>query len=713
MLSLTRWMLRHRRLVALCWILLAGIGLATSGNATNALSKQMALPGREGFETNQAILRAYSNGGDAAPIVPVIALPASATVDSPGVRAQLAHVFAALAATVPGARVASYADTGNRAFVSRDGRTTFGLIFAATAPGAATPATLPRMQRAAAGLTVAGAPVRLTGLGLLQSAPSSTNGPSLLTETLIGGLGALLVLILVFGSFLAVVPLLMAFVAIPTTFLLVWGLTAVTDVSFIVQFLISLIGLGVAIDYSLLIVMRWREERAAGLENEAAVARAMQTAGAAVVFSGTTVGIGLLALVALPVPALRSVGFGGLLIPLVSVAAALTLLPVVLASIGPRLAWPHRGGAERMSRFWGGWARLVTRNRWLAAAAALLVLGALFLPVRGMAIDGTRADALAQSDPAAQALHALETSGIGAGALSPIEILAPRAAAASLAGQLATVAGAHGAVAPSGVAWQQRGTALVDVLPVADGTSAAAQEVVDRVQTIAHRYGARVGGGTAQNADFVAAVYGSFPLVIALIVLVTFVLLMRAFRSIVLPLQALLLNVISIGAAWGVLTLVWQQGHGSTLIWGIPATGSITSWVPLMVFAFLFGLSMDYQVFILSRVREEYDRTGATASAVVRGIGHTGRLVTSAALILGLAFVSLAAIPLVDVKVMATGLAAGILLDATVVRMLLVPALVAICGRANWWLPAPMARVLGAASHATSAESADAGVEAA
>jgi RND superfamily putative drug exporter len=181
---------------------------------------------------------------------------------------------------------------------------------------------------------------------------------------------------------------------------------------------------------------------------------------------------------------------------------------------------------------------------------------------------------------------------------------------------------------------------------------------------------------------------------IALIALITFILLARAFRSLLLPLKAVILNVISVGAAWGVLNLVWQSGHGSHVIWGISATGSITAWIPLMVFAFLFGLSMDYEVFILARMREEYDATGSTDTAVVRGIGRTGRLVTSAALILFLAFVSLASGPETEVKVLATGLAAGILLDATVIRALLVPAVVSLFGRWNWWLPKLPARLL-------------------
>ncbi|HZB97439.1 MAG TPA: MMPL family transporter, partial [Candidatus Sulfotelmatobacter sp.] len=183
------------------------------------------------------------------------------------------------------------------------------------------------------------------------------------------------------------------------------------------------------------------------------------------------------------------------------------------------------------------------------------------------------------------------------------------------------------------------------------------------------------------------AVFGTFPLMFTVITLATFVLLMRAFRSPLLAAKAVVLNLLSLAATFGLLVWFWQDGHGSNALFGIPATGAITFWLPLMVFAFLFGLSMDYEVFILTRVREEYDRTGSTRGAVIEGLGRTGRLVTSAALILFLAFGSLASAPNTDVKVLATGLGAGILLDATVVRALLVPAMVALFGRWNWWMP--------------------------
>ena len=698
MVAITRWILRHRFLVAAFWIVVALVGLRSSGSATKALSQQFTPPaGYEGIDTNNAILRTYGTGGGIPPLIPVITLPRGVTVATPGMRAKLAAAFARVEAALPRARVASYASTGDRAFVSADGGATFALVYPAALPGAPQAPPVRAIARALAGRPIAGARVWVTGRDVLASWSGSGSGgaPGVLAETLIGGLGALLILIFVFRSFMAVVPLLMAMVAIPTTFLLVWGLTAVTAVSFIVEFLIALIGLGVAIDYSLLIVTRWREERARGYENTEAVVRAMATAGRAVVFSGTTVGISLLALVVLPVPFLRSVGYGGLLIPLVTVLVACTLLPAVLSTVGPFLDWPRQGHGERPSRPWTAWARSVVRRRLLAVSVAALVLGALLVPLNSLALGNASPDALTTSGPAYQGLRMLETSGIGAGVLDPIEVLAQSRQVSALVARLGHVDGVRDAVAPANPIWRRGGSAMIDVLPGADSTSATGRATLDNVRQAAHTSPtpARVGGQAAADADFVTAVYGNFPLMVGLIALVTFVLLVRAFRSLLLPLKALLLNAVSVGAAWGVMMLVWQNGHGSRL-WGIAATGSLTAWIPLMVFAFLFGLSMDYEVFILARMREEYDRTGSTDAAVVGGIGHTGRLVTCAALILTLAFVALAAIPMTDTKVMATGLAAGILLDATVVRMLLVPALVSLFGRWNWWLPALPARLL-------------------
>jgi RND superfamily putative drug exporter len=481
------------------------------------------------------------------------------------------------------------------------------------------------------------------------------------------------------------------------TFLLVGGLTEITSVSQIVEFLIALIGLGVAIDYSLLVVSRWREERASGHDNESAVVRAMDHAGRAVVFSGLTVAIGLLSMIVLPVPMLRSVGIGGVLVPLVSVAVAITLLPVVLATVGPRLDWPRLRTERTASRAFSAWARAVYRHRWLAAIGGLIVIGALAVPALSLHLGEPGSSAEATSGPAHSALETLTTGGIPAGVLTPAEVLTTGGPAATRAVTVADrVPGMDAAIAPATADYRRDGTAIVTVIPTAEDGGAAGQAAMSKLETaLVHQPGVLgVGGDGPSLIDFNHAVYGDFPLMLALIGIATFLLLTRAFRSVVLAAKAVVFNLISLAAAYGVLTWVWQDGHGSWAVWGIPATGAITMWVPLMVFAFLFGLSMDYEVFILTRIREAYDTTGDSRQAVTVGLGRTGRLVTSAAAILMLTFLSMSTGPETDLKILATGLGAGILIDAVVVRCLLVPAMVALFGRANWWLPARLARLL-------------------
>src|SRR4051812_49317311 len=380
MSSLTRWVLAHKRIVVAFWLVLTVAGMAAAGPASRALKQEFSVPGKEGWQANVAIEQRYGGtGGQAAPLVPVVTLPAGTTVPSPGIRAQLARVDARLARALPGARIASYTSTGDRAFASSDGRTTFALAYPRRDPDQPfgdNPKAEKRARAALRGSTVAGAPVHLTGFDALQDQAGGNQGPGVLLEALLGGLGALAVLTFVFASLLAFVPIIVAFVSILTTFLLLLGLTQLTDVSPIVQFLVALIGLGVAIDYSLLVVSRWREERAHGRTGEEAVQRAMETAGRAVVFSGLTVAIGLLALVALPLPFLRSMGYGGMLIPFVSTMVAITLLPVLLAKAGGRLDWPHKRTDDRASRAWTRWAEGVARRRGVAAAGGGPLIGA-------------------------------------------------------------------------------------------------------------------------------------------------------------------------------------------------------------------------------------------------------------------------------------------------------------------------------------------------
>lgn len=701
--ALTRWVLGHKRLVAGLWIVLTLSGMLAAGRVPDALQTEFGMPDSPSFATNAQITERFG-GGARSPLVAVAELPAGEDARRPAVRSDLRALERDLAQALPGARIASYGSTGDGAYLSGDGRAAFAVVHPRVDPEAVgegfadvEPEALAGAQRAVDAASVGGGAVVLTGEQLLLEGSEAGNGEEegVFNETLIAGVAALAVLAFVFASALALVPLLMAVVAIPTTMLAVLGLAAITDVSFIVLFLTALIGLGIAIDYALILVMRWREERDKGAGNDEAICRAAATAGRAVIFSGTTVAIGLLATLMLPVPFLRSIGYGGLLIPLVSVAVALTLLPVVLAAVGPRADRRRLRRTERAERHWAGFARLVVRRRWAAAIGGLAVLAALCAVATGMVLGSPEAGDLGGSGEAKVGVEALERSDVGTGPIAPIEVLTSPGRAEETARELAAIEGVRAASAPAGPSWRRGGEAVVEVFAADDANSSEGRATVERVVEAAGALpDAGAGGTTAQTGDFIDSVYGSFGAMLALISLITFVLLARAFRSLVLPLKAIVLNLASVFATWGVMTLVWQHGFGSELLFGADPTGSVVFWAPFMVFAFIYGLSMDYEVFILARMREEYDATGDTDEAVVRGIARTGRLVTSAALIVFFAFASMATTGPVDVKMLATGLAGGVLLDALVVRTLLVPSAVSLFGRWNWWFPEPARRLL-------------------
>jgi putative drug exporter of the RND superfamily len=690
---LARVVLAHRRLVVALWLLLLPAGIYGASQVSNRLKTDFSLPGQPGYETAKKITHLYGNGGDTNPTIVLVTLPPGQTVARE--RAQLGRAFAAARAAVPQDRIVDYAATRDSRFIVGGGRSTFALLFTPVGKGFGG-AAIPGMFEDALSRTLPpGAQVAFTGVDHLASGGSS-RGPGVFVETLIGAAGALAVLAFVFASMLALLPLLIAASSILTTLLVVLGVTTFANVSFIVLFLVSLVGLGVAIDYSLLIVTRWREEREHGRDNPDAVVAAMATAGRAVVLSGLTVAIGLLSLVVLPVPGLRSVGYGGMLIPLVSTCVALTLLPALLGGIGPRVDWPRVRHEARASRGWTAWTRGVVRGRWAAAAVALAVLIVLIIPVFSLTTGETAANAYAKNGQAHDTYQQLLAGGAPSGVLTPIEVLTRAPDANAVAAQLEQVPGIVTVARSSAPDSNRAGTTVLLAIPRTETVNASSLHPVSAVRDAVRNTPGVIGvaGEGAIELDYQHAVFGNFPLMFAVIALLTIVLLARAFRSVVLAVKAVLLNLVSMAAAFGVMTWFWQQGHGSSAIFGIPATGAITFWIPLMVFAFLFGLSMDYEVFILARVREEYDRTGSTDIAIVEGLGRTGRLVTSAALILFLAFASLASAPQTDIKVLATGLGVGILLDATIVRALLVPALVSLFGRWNWWFPKPVARVL-------------------
>jgi RND superfamily putative drug exporter len=691
---IAEFVLHHRRWVMIGWLVITIAGVVGVGRVQSRLSVDFSLPGQPGYETAKQLTEVYgANGTLGFTSIGVLTPPAGANATSQA--APLNSAAAAIEKSIPGSRVVDYANTHDPRFIGKNGRTTVALIFSPPPTSFSSDPT--DTLQAALTKSLPGWQTGITGLNQL-AASGSSGGPGVFAETLIGGAGALIVLAFVFASLLAFIPMLIAAVSILTTFLVVLGLTEFTEVSFVVEFLVALVGLGLAIDYSLLLVTRWREERERGLSNHEAVIRAAETAGRTVAVSGLTVAIGLLSLIVLPVPGLRSVGIGGVLIPLISTIVVLTLLPAVLGGIGPRADWPRIRHEANASKAWTRWARLIVARRWIGAGVAVVALALFLSPVFGIKVGLTSVSALAQTGPAHNSYVQMTGQGISPGFLTPLEILTKSSAAPATTAAVTKASGITTATLPSGPTGSRAGfadiVAIPNVVTVNSKTLAPVRSVQDSVKGIDGVIG--VAGDGPLQQDYIHAVYGHFPLMFLIIAIATLILLMRAFRSFVLALKAVILNVVSLGATFGLLTYFWQEGHGSSALFGVPATGAITFWIPLMVFAFLFGLSMDYEVFILSRIREEYDGSPAlgTQNAVIKGLGRTGRLVTSAALILFLAFASLASGPETDIKVLATGLGVGILLDATIVRAMLVPALMALMGRWNWWLPKSFARIL-------------------
>ncbi|MFZ2502489.1 MAG: MMPL family transporter [Nocardioides sp.] len=570
-----RTVLRHRRLVSGMWLVLFVLGGWSASQLSERLTFDFSLPGQPGNTAEQQIIESYGVSTSDT-YVAVVTVPVGESVLDR--RGDVAAVYQAVERAVPGIRVIGYPSTGDQAFLTDDERTTFALIQGPPPQNydAGLARTLgPVVEKAAAQSGLDGGLTSYVSL----SEGGEGGGPSVLAETLLGGAGALIVLLFVFASFLSVVPLLIAAVSILTTFLIVLGLTTVSDVNFVVQFLISLIGLGVAIDYSLLLVSRWREERAAGRDNEDAVIAAMQTAGHAVLASGGTVAISLVALIVLPVPFLRSMGIGGMLIPLVSVAVVLTLLPAMLSSIGPRIDWPRIRHEGTASRGWTAWAQMIVRRRGLATLVAVVLLGLLIAPVFGLKIGNPDVASLARNGPAFDTLATLTSGGVGDGVLTPIEVLVP----ADQAEQAAEAARGVDGVQLATVGADSADFALIDVVPQAATVDSTSNAVVDAVRVAVEKSvdgEVLITGVGATVEDYFTAVYDKFPYLLALIALITYLLLVRTFRSVLLPLQAVLLNLVSLAAAFGAVVFFWQLGNGSDAVFDISATGAITFWLP-------------------------------------------------------------------------------------------------------------------------------------
>jgi RND superfamily putative drug exporter len=685
---LAHFVTRHRKVVIGVWIVLTIFGGFAAGKVSKRWYQSFSIPGKSAYEASQRTLKTFGSGVRP-PNVVVFHTSGDAT-KSQAIEQAMQRVSGAN----PAARTSSYFSTHDPMYVSSDRHTTFMEVYP---PGKAkfdTKSRATEMRAAAAAGLPAGITVNVTGHDPLEEASThgDSGGPSVLLEALIGGLGALVILLFVFGTLPAVLmPIVVAVAAILNTFTLVWGLTYITNVSIIVQFLIALVGLGVAIDYALLMIFRFRDELREGEDVETALVETMTHAGRSVIVSGSTVAVGLLSLLVLPLPFIRSMGLGGMLIPAVSVLAAITLLPALLATLGTRInsvrVMPKRlvdrGHPEDGA--WGRWARLVLRRPWPVAIVGLAIVGVL--TAVGVQLNPNEAQLknFPGSGTAIQGRQMLADAHISPGVMKPFAVLVERGGnAQAVAAKLRSVDGIAGATAPP--SWRRGDTSIVEAFPNVDGAAPGIQGIIDRSKDALAGTTATLSGVPAVDRDFVHAIYGNFPYVLAFVLILTLILLARAFRSIVLPIKAAILNLVSLASAFGIVVFVFQWGHGSSL-WNIDATQAITAWIPLMVFAFLFGLSMDYEVFMLTRMREAYDETGSTEKAIELGLARTGKLVTSAALILMFAFLVLSSSPGYEVKVFAIGLAAGIIFDATVIRALLVPALMRLLGPANWWMP--------------------------
>jgi RND superfamily putative drug exporter len=692
------------------WIALTLVGMFSASQLSKRWFESFSIPGYSGYEANQRTLKIFGSG-EQPPLVVVLSSPGQDVTGVPDTR----RAIDAAARAVRGARVGSWFDTHSDMYLSRDRHTMVATIYP---PGNATFSSFPPVEKARAALkaaTPAGVESHLTGRDAIFQSQGDTNGPGILFETTLGAIGALIILLFVFGTLPAVgIPLAMAASSILTTFACVYVLTYITDVSIIIQFLVALVGLGVAIDYALVMIFRFREELALGKSTDDALVETMTHAGRSVIISGSTVAIGLLSMILLPLPFIRSIGIGGMLIPAVSVLASITLLPTLLSLLGPRInrlrVMPKRfvNPPSAEVGFWARWAKLVTRRPLPVFLIGAVVVTLVVLP----AFHINPSDAQLKNEPAsgdaATGFSAVTEAGIPAGVFLPHIVVVERGSSVGASGSLERVAdevanapGIYGAAAPP--AWRKDGVGLIEAFGTDDGNSRAAAKTVSRLRhDVLPRVESELGGSTqvtlgglpAESRDFISAVYGNFPFVLLFVLVLTFILLMRAFRSVVLPLKAVILNLISLGAAYGIVVFVFQDGHGSDLIWGVQATDAVISWIPLMIFAFLYGLSMDYEVFMLTRMREAYDETGNTKKAIELGLARTGKLVTSAALVLMFAFFALSTSPGPDIKQFAIGLSAGIVFDATVIRALLVPSLMQLLGRWNWWLPHWTAKVL-------------------
>jgi RND superfamily putative drug exporter len=526
----------------------------------------------------------------------------------------------------------------------------------------------------------------------------------------------LLVLIIVLGSLIAAsLPIITTVVALVVTLGGLFFVARGADLSIYVQNIVPLVGIGVGVDYSLFLVNRFTDELRAGRAVPDSVVTTMQTSGRAIFFSGMTVIVALAGMFAVGVPIFTGFAIGSIAVVAVAMATGLTLIPAVLAALGHRTLRWNLGVLLRPRTFrrragedtrWTSWAEAVMRRPWPYLLGSSAILLGLAVPALWMDLGSSGATALPRDVPSIRASDVVSRD-LGAGVLAPLRIVVdtrdrppPQAGLAELRAALQRD---PGVAAVSGTRPSDDGfAALVVVLPTTAEDTPQAQDLVARIEdrivpslTGLAGTDVAIGGAASQNRDFNETVAKNLPRVIAIVMALTFLVLVILFRSVVLPLKAVVMTLLSALSAYGILVMVFQWGWGDGLL-GFEHLGHVTAWVPPFLFSILFGLSMDYEVFLLTRVREHYDRYGDDRAAVAWGLARSGGIITAAAAIMIVVFLSFLLNRLIPIKESSLGLAVAVFLDATIVRIILVPAFMRVAGKWNWWLPGWLDRRLPA-----------------
>jgi putative drug exporter of the RND superfamily len=526
----------------------------------------------------------------------------------------------------------------------------------------------------------------------------------------IGFIAALIILLIAFGSLLAAgLPLITAIFGIVTGIAIVGLVVNVIGMPSFSNQAVAMIGIGVGIDYALFIVTRYREGLSDGMTPECATMRALDTAGRAVLFAGCTVIIAILGLFTIGLDMIRGLAVGISIGVLMTMLAALTLLPAIIGFVGgniDKFGLPHRRRAERAGRqsVWYRWSRVIQRRPWPALLASAAVLLLLMIPLFGLRLGF--GDAGNQpTDQTVRRAYDLMSEGFGPGANGPLLLAAETPGGQSdvqaldgLSQELNQTEGVVFATEP--IPNDSGDAAIIQVQPTTSPQDKETAHLVNRLRddvipdaVAGTTADVKVGGATAAVVDFSRYTADRLPWFIAAVLVLSFLLLMVVFRSLLVPLKAVIMNLLSVGAAYGILVAVFQWGWGDSLL-GVGREGPIEAWIPMMLFAVIFGLSMDYEVFLLSRIREEYDRTHDNASAVANGLAKTARVITAAAAIMFCVFMSFVLGDDRSLKMFGFGLAMAVLLDATVVRLVLVPSTMELLGDRNWWLPRWLDRIL-------------------